>query len=70
MVGTAQTRLCPPYGNRNSPHIVARAMMRLIPNQEPMHVFSVPFSAPFLRTVIEALIDGRLVDGFDCPHAS
>src|ERR1700704_5327875 len=29
-----------------------------------MRVFSVPVSAPFLRTVIAALIDGRLVDGF------
>jgi ATP-dependent helicase/nuclease subunit B len=30
-----------------------------------MRVFSVPASAPFLRTVIAALIEGRLVDGFD-----
>src|SRR5580658_8457708 len=30
-----------------------------------MRVFSVPVSAPFLRTVIAALVDGRLVDGFD-----
>ncbi|MDP3689587.1 double-strand break repair protein AddB [Bradyrhizobium sp.] len=30
-----------------------------------MRVFSVPVSAPFLRTVIAALIDGRLVDGFE-----
>src|SRR6266581_1142562 len=30
-----------------------------------MRVFSVPLSAPFLRTVIAALIDGRLVAGFD-----
>jgi ATP-dependent helicase/nuclease subunit B len=30
-----------------------------------MRVFSVPISAPFLRTVIAALIDGRLVDGFN-----
>lgn len=29
-----------------------------------MRVFNVPASAPFLRTVIAALIDGRLVDGF------
>ncbi|MEA2940010.1 MAG: ATP-dependent helicase/nuclease subunit [Bradyrhizobium sp.] len=29
-----------------------------------MHVFNVPASAPFLRTVIAALVDGRLVDGF------
>src|SRR6202046_1538817 len=30
-----------------------------------MRVFSVPVSAPFLRTVIAALVDGRLVEGFD-----
>ncbi|MBV9565648.1 MAG: double-strand break repair protein AddB [Bradyrhizobium sp.] len=30
-----------------------------------MRVFSVPVSAPFLRTVIGALIDGALVDGFE-----
>jgi ATP-dependent helicase/nuclease subunit B len=30
-----------------------------------MRVFNVPASAPFLRTVIAALVDGRLVDGFD-----
>ncbi|MCA1456143.1 double-strand break repair protein AddB [Bradyrhizobium sp. BRP22] len=30
-----------------------------------MRVFSVPLSAPFLRTVIAALVDGRLVRGFD-----
>jgi ATP-dependent helicase/nuclease subunit B len=30
-----------------------------------MRVFSVPLSAPFLRTVIAALIDSRLVAGFD-----
>ena len=30
-----------------------------------MRVFSVPSSAPFLRTVIAALIDGQLVDGFE-----
>ena len=29
-----------------------------------MRVFNVPASAPFLRTVIAALVDGRLVDGF------
>src|ERR1044072_8265085 len=29
-----------------------------------MRVFNVPASAPFLRTVITALVDGRLVDGF------
>src|SRR5258708_18314645 len=31
----------------------------------PMRVFSVPPSAPFLRTLITALVDGRLVDGFN-----
>jgi ATP-dependent helicase/nuclease subunit B len=30
-----------------------------------MRIFSVPVSAPFLRSVIAALIDGRLVDGFE-----
>jgi ATP-dependent helicase/nuclease subunit B len=30
-----------------------------------MRVFNVPASAPFLRTVIAALVDGRLVKGFD-----
>src|SRR3979411_1535647 len=30
-----------------------------------MRVLSVPVSAPFLRTVIAALVDGRLVDGFE-----
>src|SRR5579863_5621149 len=30
-----------------------------------MRVFSVPASAPFLRTVVAALIDGRLVEGFE-----
>ena len=30
-----------------------------------MRVLSVPISVPFLRTVIAALIDGRLVDGFE-----
>src|ERR1700684_351504 len=30
-----------------------------------MRVFSVPLSVPFLRSVIAALIDGRLVDGFE-----
>jgi ATP-dependent helicase/nuclease subunit B len=29
-----------------------------------MRVFSVPVSVPFLRTVIAALVDGRLVEGF------
>src|ERR1022692_1148782 len=33
--------------------------------RKPMRVFSVPVSAPFLRTVIAALVDGRLVDGFE-----
>jgi len=30
-----------------------------------MRVFSVPVSVPFLRTVIAALVDGRLVAGFE-----
>jgi ATP-dependent helicase/nuclease subunit B len=30
-----------------------------------MPVFSVPLSVPLLRTVIAALVDGRLVDGFE-----
>ena len=30
-----------------------------------MHVCNVPASAPFLRTVISALVDGRLIDGFE-----
>jgi len=30
-----------------------------------MRVFSVPISAPFLRTVISALVEGRLVGGFE-----
>src|ERR1700755_2310455 len=30
-----------------------------------MRVFSVPISVPLLRTVIAALIDGRLIDGFE-----
>jgi len=30
-----------------------------------MRVFSVPVSVPFLRTVIAALVDGRLVGGFE-----
>src|SRR6202166_3544402 len=29
-----------------------------------MRVYSVPVSVPFLRTVVAALVDGRLVDGF------
>ncbi|AVT74143.1 double-strand break repair protein AddB [Rhodopseudomonas palustris] len=34
-----------------------------------MHLFSVPSSAPFLRTTIAALVDGRLVDGFEARTA-
>jgi ATP-dependent helicase/nuclease subunit B len=30
-----------------------------------MRVFSIPVSVPFLRTVIAALVDGRLVSGFE-----
>jgi ATP-dependent helicase/nuclease subunit B len=33
-----------------------------------MRVFSVPLSVPFLRCVIAALIDGRLVEGFVARH--
>src|ERR1700726_4624133 len=33
--------------------------------RKPMRVFSVPLSVPFLRTVVAALVDGRLVDGFE-----
>ncbi|MBC7582720.1 MAG: hypothetical protein H7316_03105, partial [Tardiphaga sp.] len=29
-----------------------------------MRVFTIPASSPFLRTLITALVDGRLVDGF------
>src|ERR1700722_1241133 len=32
---------------------------------QPMRVFSVPSSVPFLRTVVAALIDGRLIRGFE-----
>src|SRR5262245_35911950 len=34
-----------------------------------MHVCNVPASAPFLRTVISALVDGRLVEGFEARKA-
>src|SRR6201995_731006 len=30
-----------------------------------MRVLSVPSSVPFLRTVVAALVDGRLVEGFE-----
>jgi ATP-dependent helicase/nuclease subunit B len=33
--------------------------------RHPMRVFSVPPSIPFLRTVVAALIDGRLIEGFE-----
>src|SRR5580658_6442508 len=33
--------------------------------RQPMRVLSVPSSVPFLRTVVAALIDGRLVKGFE-----
>ena len=29
-----------------------------------MHVFTIPPSVPFLRTLVTALVDGRLVEGF------
>ena len=45
---------------------IAHAMMQPDSRiRKPMRVFSVPVSAPFLRTVIAALVDGRLVDGFE-----
>jgi ATP-dependent helicase/nuclease subunit B len=34
-----------------------------------MRIFSVPLSVPFLRTIIAALVDGRLVEGF-APRAN
>jgi ATP-dependent helicase/nuclease subunit B len=34
-----------------------------------MHVYTVPASAPFLRTVIAALVDGELVAGFEARKA-
>src|SRR6202453_3644478 len=44
----------------------AHAMMTPDPRiRKPMRIFSVPVSAPFLRSIIAALIDGRLVDGFE-----
>ncbi|MBN8989239.1 MAG: double-strand break repair protein AddB [Rhizobiales bacterium] len=33
-----------------------------------MRVFSVPVSVPLLRTVISALVEGRLVEGFEARH--
>lgn len=30
-----------------------------------MRIFNIPASAPFLRTLIGALVDGRLIDGFE-----
>src|ERR1700761_7161313 len=33
--------------------------------RQTMRVFSVPASIPFLRTVVTALLDGRLVEGFE-----
>src|SRR5271154_6830118 len=32
---------------------------------QPMRVFSVPSSVPFLRAAVAALIDGRLIEGFE-----
>ena len=29
-----------------------------------MHVFTIPPSVPFLRTLVTALVDGRLVESF------
>src|SRR5580692_2805004 len=41
-------------------HDGARSRIR-----KSMRVFSVPVSVPFLRTVIAALVDGRLIGGFE-----
>src|SRR5580693_1144049 len=43
-------------------HAMMRPELRI---RKPMRVFSVPVSVPFLRAVIAALVDGRLVDGFE-----
>src|SRR5262245_5812931 len=45
---------------QSPPILAARSRIR-----KPMRVFSVPLSVPFLRTVITALVDGRLVGGFE-----
>src|SRR3954447_23230170 len=34
-----------------------------------MRVFNIPSSAPFLRTLITALVDGNLVEGFSARKA-
>src|SRR6266481_2366678 len=47
--------------HRQSPTILARDL-RI---GQAMRVFSVPVSVPFLHAVIAALIDGRLVEGFE-----
>src|SRR5579864_9056631 len=56
--GTTQ-KLALPRSERS----VSRATARR-ESQKPMHVFTIPPSVPFLRTLVEALVDGRLVDGF------
>src|SRR5262245_47244500 len=45
---------------QSPPILAARSRIR-----KPMRVLSVPLSVPFLRTVITALVDGRLVEGFE-----
>ena len=58
-------------GERMTPRATAHAMMPPDPRiRQPMRVFSVPLSVPFLRTVIAALIDGRLVEGFEARSES
>src|SRR6516225_11599157 len=50
----------PAHDASRIPILVARSRIR-----PPMRVSSVPPSVPFLPTVIAALIDGALVEGFD-----
>src|SRR6266700_7054231 len=52
-------------GHKPSPPGHRSLYWALIRIRTPMRVFSVPVSVPFLRTVIAALVDGRLVPGFE-----
>src|SRR6201993_679460 len=52
-------RVKPAHGELRTP------IFRLSRIRPFMRVFSVPLSVPFLRSVIAALIDGRLVAGFE-----
>src|SRR6266700_4681666 len=52
-------------GHKPSPPGHRSLYWALIRIRTPMRVFSVPVSVPFLRTVIAALVDGRLVAGFE-----